>query len=96
MERLQNMMETIVKDYVNQHIAAYDVCDCDSCKLDVMAIILNKLPTHYVVSSTGELYAKAKAADFQPNVDLMVAMTEAIEAVKSRPKHNRPERKTGE
>jgi len=95
MEQLHNTMETIVKEHVDKRITDYDVCDCESCRLDIMALMLNKLPTHYVVTSTGSMYARAKNFDFQPNVDVVIAMTEAIETVKGRPKHHRPERKPG-
>ena len=88
MQKLHNAMEDVVKNVVDQRIEKEDICGCENCRLDIMAIMLNRLPTHYAVTDAGALYGKVKAIDFQPNVDIMIAMTEAIELVKQRPRHS--------
>jgi competence protein ComFB len=94
MKQLHNIMEVLAKDYISQHLSKHGgICTCEDCQLDIMAIILNKMKPHYVVSDTGAMYAKAKNFDFQPNVDLAIAMAEAMEIVKSRPRHDPPEGK---
>ena len=91
MKQLHNIMEQLAGDYVSQHLGKHGVCDCEDCRLDVMALMLNKLKPHYVVSDTGAVYAKVKNFDFQPNVDMAMAMAEAMEIVKDRPRHTKPE-----
>jgi len=88
MERLHNAMEDVVLQTVDKRMEKGDICDCENCRLDIMSIMLNRLPTHYAVSDAGALYGRVKAIDFQPHVDITIAMTEAIELVQQRPRHN--------
>jgi competence protein ComFB len=89
MDKIHNATEDVVKHAVEKRMSKGDICDCENCRLDVMAIMLNKLPTHYAVSDAGALYGRVKAIDFQPSVDITIAMTEAIELVNQRPRHDK-------
>jgi competence protein ComFB len=91
MKQLHNIMETLAKDYVDLHLGKYDdICGCEDCRLDIMALMLNKLKPHYVVTDTGAVYAKVKNFDFQPNVDMAISLAESMEIVKGRPRHDPP------
>lgn len=85
--QLRNFMEEVVSDYVNRWLPECDICQCESCRMDVMAIMLNKLPPHYVVTDTGALFAQLKDFDLQHKADIMVAMTSAVEIIKQNPRH---------
>ncbi len=45
-----NVMETIVKNNLENRMASFDMCTCEHCKADVMALTLTKLPAKYVVT----------------------------------------------
>ena len=64
-----------------------DICQCESCHLDVMAIMLNNLPPKYVVTDKGALYAQLNEFNPQNRIDLMTFMTQAVSIVKKSPRH---------
>ena len=89
MRQLRNYTEDAVKLYVERWYGEADVCQCDSCRLDVMAIMLNNMEQHYVVTDQGALYAQMSDFDPQFKADMMTNMSLAMQIVKSRPKHSR-------
>ncbi|MCL2125640.1 MAG: late competence development ComFB family protein [Oscillospiraceae bacterium] len=89
MKQLRNYTEEAVRLFVDKWIVEADVCQCDSCKLDVMAIMLNNMEPHYVVTDQGALYAQMSDFDPQHKADLMTNMGLAVQVVKNRPKHTR-------
>ena len=87
MKQLRNYTEEAVKLYMDRCFKDADVCQCENCRLDVMAIMLNNLPPKYVVTDTGALYAQLTDFDPQNKLDYMVAMTEAVKVVNQGPRH---------
>ena len=85
--QLRNYTEAEVKAYLEKWFSEADVCQCDGCRLDVMAIMLNNLPPHYVVTDQGALYAQMDDFSQQHRVDMMTTMSQAAEIVKNRPRH---------
>ncbi|MFA6940382.1 MAG: late competence development ComFB family protein [Clostridiaceae bacterium] len=77
---IDHLMEPVLKNY-------NDMCKCDKCILDIKAIALNNLPPRYVVSEKGELYKKVEELDTQIQVDVIRAITKAIEQVKKNKRH---------
>ena len=45
-----NIMESIVKNSFENRMASFNMCTCEHCKADVMALTLTKLPAKYVVT----------------------------------------------
>ena len=76
-----------MRTYVNRWLSESDVCQCDSCRLDIMAIMLNNMKSHYVVTDKGALYAQMADFDPQTKVDMMSNMALAIQLVNRNPKH---------
>ena len=87
MKRLRNFNEDWVKSYLERNIKSFDVCDCEDCRLDIMAIALNKLPPQYVVTEKGAIFASVNEMSHQRMVDLATAVTEGVVIVSSRPSH---------
>lgn len=84
---LKNYMEEVVSSLIDDVIKEIDVCKCEKCKMDIMAISLNNLPTKYVVTEKGELYSKVNLLRLQVEVDVITEITKAAMMVKQRPKH---------
>ena len=84
---LRNYTEEAVKLYVDKWYKEADICQCEICRMDVMAIMLNNLAPKYIVTDKGALYAQLKDFDPQNKIDYMTAMTLAIKSVKKSPRH---------
>lgn len=89
---LKNYMETLVWQHLSEVSEGYhDVCNCERCRFDIVALALNFLPPRYIVTAKGETWAKVKALEQQFYVDVVTALTNAITIVRSRPHHHRAE-----
>lgn len=62
-------------------------CTCEKCKLDIMAITLNKLKPKYVSSDEGEVLIKVLYSDIQLQYDVIKEITLATMVVENNPKH---------
>lgn len=88
MYRLRNFMEDAVTYKTNDILKTMDICKCEKCKLDIVAIALNDLPPKYVVSQMGELFAKVNELTQQFEVDIESAIVKAATQVANNPKHD--------
>jgi competence protein ComFB len=72
-------------------------CDCEQCRADVSAYVLNKVTPKYIVSGRGVNYNKS-SENTQDKADLEALVMEAIRIVSSvkRPFHNQNEVKKNE
>ena len=87
MKHLRNFTEEAVKLYMDRWFESTDVCHCDTCRMDVMAIMLNNLKPKYVVTDIGALYAQLDDFDPQYKIDFMTIMSQAAQIVKNDPRH---------
>lgn len=87
MNRIKNYMEDIVEMFLDNIIKDMDVCKCDQCRADIIAIVLNQLPTKYVVTKEGETYSKTNILIQQFEIDVISAIAKATELVKKNPRH---------
>ena len=85
--RLHNYMEDIVLNNLNLLLEKENMCKCEKCKLDIMALALNRLPSKYVVTHKGHIYAKLAELELQLKADVIRELTKAIEIVKNNPQH---------
>jgi len=87
MKQLVNCTEEVVLNYVEKWFPSTDVCQCYECRLDIIAIMLNSLKPHYVVTEKGVLFSKLNEFDLQHKVDLVSTMSDAVSTVKHHPRH---------
>lgn len=87
MYKLKNFMEEVVSRKIDSLMSIMNICRCDKCKMDIMAIALNDLPPKYVVTDTGELYTKVRELEQQFEVDVETAIVKAALFVSKHPKH---------
>ena len=87
MYNLKNHMEDVVERLVNKYIKESECCDCEKCRLDVMALALNDLRPVYIVTNIGEMFASIDSTYPQNQVDAEIAVLKAIDLVKSKPRH---------
>ena len=89
MKQLRNYTEEAVKLCLDKWYPEADICQCDSCRLDVMAIMLNNLPPQYIVTEQGAMYAQLSDFNPQYKADLITNMGLAVNIVKNRSRHDR-------
>ena len=87
MFKLKNYMEDVVSHKLDDLLKLMNICQCDKCKMDIMAIALNDLPPKYIVSDKGELYTKIRELEQQFEVDVETAIVKAAMFVSKSPKH---------
>jgi competence protein ComFB len=87
MKELRNYTEDAVRFYLDRWYPKADICQCDDCRMDVMAIMLNSLKPKYVVTEKGALFAQMDDFDPQYKADMISVMGLAVQLVKDHPKH---------
>ena len=50
LDQMENMWVTLVLDVIAELLEKQEVCDCQDCVLDLLALALNQLPPNYWVS----------------------------------------------
>lgn len=84
---LINKMEQAVRHTCETMMKQMSCCTCDRCVLDVMALALNTLPPKYVVTNMGEVITNVNLNSSQGQANITLAVCNAIEIVKNRPRH---------
>ena len=85
---LKNYMEIVVRDVVEQELKKIDKewAKDERRRLDIMAIILNRLPARYVVTGKGWIMTKIKETEVQFQADILREMVRAINIVEHNPR----------
>ena len=82
-----NVMEAIVRDKIIYFMRQFDVCTCDRCVADTIALALNGLTPKYIVTSPA---AVDPLIGFYTNKlisDITVEATKACITIKDNPRH---------
>jgi len=87
MKQLRNFTEGAVELILDRYFPEAEVCQCDVCRMDVTAIMLNNLKQKYVVTDKGALYAQLDDFDPQNRVDFITIMNQAAKIVNDSPRH---------
>ena len=86
--KMVNKMEVMVKYSIEENFRLNrKICQCERCRMDVMALALNTLPPRYVVTDFGEVMTQFEVQSSQWRADVMVAVIKAMELVKKKPRH---------
>ncbi|MBU1108060.1 MAG: late competence development ComFB family protein [Candidatus Riflebacteria bacterium] len=85
---LVNKMENAVKQMAEQMMLDSNVCKCSRCLLDVLAMALNTLPPKYVVTNIGNAVTSVDLDSSQWKANVTMAICNAINIVKGRPRHS--------
>lgn len=87
--QIKNYMEDLVWQRLDEVIATHSKsCGCEKCRYDIAALALNFLPPRYVVTDQGETYTRIKSLEQQFNIDIITAITHAIQIVRKCPHHD--------
>jgi len=88
MYELKNHTEIVVrqtlKDYLRNNIIS---CSCEHCQVDIMALVLNRLPAHYYVSLRGEIMTQLESQALPDQARVMSDVVRAAQQVSATPSH---------
>jgi competence protein ComFB len=84
---LKNHMEDVVVDVLESMLPSCNVCQCKMCRNDIIAYALNHLAPKYTVTNKGDIYSRISEFTQQFEIDVQVALTEAIKVVSNNPRH---------
>jgi len=88
MSRLHNYMEDMAQETYEDLLAQGEkFCGCDKCRMDVLAMVLNKLPPKYIVTQKGAAYTKLQSLNMQFKTDVLKEMVKAFAVVAKHPRH---------
>ncbi|MBF7083334.1 late competence development ComFB family protein [Desulfallas sp. Bu1-1] len=87
-----NYPEVAVRELIDEVLENYkkknpDICDCERCRNDIMALALNNLPVKYIVTEKGHIYTKAIFDQIGGKAQVIAALTAAIQKVHKFPRH---------
>ncbi|MCX7715459.1 MAG: late competence development ComFB family protein [Clostridia bacterium] len=82
-----NLMEALVESKLDEIIDTLDCCKCERCRRDIIAYALNHLPSKYVTSESGMLFAKLEFFSLQHEANVMTQLLRAVEIVSRSPRH---------
>lgn len=85
---LINLMEETVLNKIDQLLPNTDYCKCESCRMDIAAYALNRLPAQYVQSIKGKVLYRFASSQVQRDIEVTVAVSQAIEVVGKAPHKN--------
>lgn len=85
---LNNYMETVVREVTDELLKqSKEICTCDKCRLDVMAIALNNLSPRYYVTPKGRVFSKLKSTYTDFRAQVVAEVAKAILLVEKLPQH---------
>lgn len=83
-----NVVELLAYEMVADVMDRMEVCTCQKCTSDVLALTLNTLPQKYVTSDAGKQYIQLATYKKQFETDVEIAMMRACMTVKTAPNHS--------
>ena len=87
-ERPYNLVKEIAIDLLPSVLAKLDIEDTEENQEDILALALNKLPTKYVTTSGGKMYAQMiENYKVQYETDVLSSLTRAAMTVKCKPRN---------
>ena len=87
LEKPINLVRLIADDLLTSVMKKMDIEDTKENREDVLALALNQLPTKYVTSGEGKLYAELiNTYKIQYETDVLSSLTKACMKVKNKPR----------
>jgi len=86
---MKNYMEIVVEDAVDKELSRINEewTKNPKTKLDIMALILNRLPARYIVTDKGRIMTKITETEVQFQADILRELVNAVKLVKKNPQN---------
>lgn len=66
-----------------------NICDCERCREDVMAVALNRLPPRYIATDKGEIFTKVSFSRVGGKAEIIASLIHGFELVGKQPRHKK-------
>jgi chemotaxis methyl-accepting protein methylase len=94
LEKPKNIIEDVAKEFLDSALTLrYDICTCPTCRNDMLAYILSRVPAKYVTTEQGALHTIIQQAKAEQQAEIGRAMLTAIAIVSKSPRHKLKEDK---
>jgi competence protein ComFB len=84
---LVNAYDDLIRTNVRRLMKEMDMCQCEKCFLDACALVFNGGYTRFVTTRQGALLAKVPESGTGNQMDMTVAILDALRMVQTRPNH---------
>ncbi len=87
-----NVTQALVEDKADKYIKMFGLCNCNRCRIDVIALALSNLPAKYVVAKPHELIPRLSMYEQKYNAAVVTQVMSACRKVLDRPHHERTQK----
>ena len=87
-----NVTQALVEDKADKYIKMFGLCNCNRCRIDVIALALSNLPAKYVVAKPHELIPRLSMYEQKYNAAVVTQVMSACRKVLDRPHHERSQK----
>lgn len=84
-----NVMQALVEDKADKYIKMFGLCNCNRCRIDVIALALSNLPAKYVVAKPHDLIPRLSIYEQKFSASVVTQVMSACRKVLDRPHHQR-------
>lgn len=92
---LKNYVEEIAVEVLDKIIAeGADICQCKSCRDDIIAWVLNRTDAHYFTTDTGRTFFTAEGIKKEFLDDIVKKIYQAATVINAKPRHKLQEKLT--
>lgn len=84
-----NVAEKAVTEKVLEYMKRFNMCTCDRCVVDTIALALTYLPSKYIVTHKENSYALINYYTMKYNIQIISELTKACMVVSQNPHHDR-------
>ena len=78
---LQNYTETMVREVLGEYKSKEKICECERCKEDIVAAVLNQMPPKYFLSDASEGEKISYVLNKKLRFEALIQITEAVKTV---------------
>lgn len=88
MYELKNHTESVVFQALQDYLAKTELsCTCERCQADIMAMVLNRLPARYYVSTRGKIMTQWESSALPDKTRVISEIVQACSIVSKSPSH---------
>ena len=89
-----NFTEAMVREYLDSILEEYkknntDMCTCELCRQDIIAMALNNLNSRYVTTEKGHIINRVFLEQMDNKAEIIAQILRAIQVVEKNPRHQK-------
>ncbi len=89
MYELKNHTESVVRQALQDYMRRTELpCKCQRCQVDILAMVLNRLPARYYVSLRGEILTHLETSSLPDQARVMAEIVRCCQHVATSPSHS--------